>query len=232
VARPGGSTATATDATDLAKAGLYASSPTLNLGSDADLASHAQLGVRIGTAPGKRYPAVTIDFQRAPHHARAWLAMRLGDRFLVKNPPRGGTRQSVQLQMRGTDQLWINRRHWTVTCNTVLADPYNVGSLDDGVLGRCEADEGTVTVVNDVDTLTTSFSVATAAGHPLPIDSATVPGDFPFSLMWDGEEIQVNSVTGTTSPQTFSVSRSVNNVHKSHKAGSVLRLKTPMRPAF
>lgn len=232
VSRPGGSTATVEDTIDQAKSGLYNDSPNLNLGSDADLPSHAQLGVTIGTQPGKRYPAVTLDLLRAPQLARPWLAMRLGDRFQVNNPPRGGTRAGVQLQLRGTSTTWINGRIWQVTCNTVRADPYNVGSLEDPVLGRAEADEGSVTVPAEIDRTMTSFSVATASGHPLPVDSATLPGDFPFSLMWDGEEILVRSVTGTTSPQTFVVQRSVNGVRKSHKINSILRLKIPMRPAL
>jgi hypothetical protein len=196
VARPGGSTATATDATDLAKAGLYASSPTLNLGSDADLASHAQLGVRIGTAPGKRYPAVTIDFLRAPRLARPWMSMRLGDRFQIDNPPKGGTRQSVQLQMRGTDQLWINRRHWTVTCNTVLADPYNVATLEDPSLGRAGSDPGSVTVPTATADMTlTTLGISVAPGSPPVMDSVALPGDFPVDLNWEGERIRCTACT-------------------------------------
>lgn len=232
VSRPGGSSATVDDFTDQAKSGLYTDSPSLSLGSDADLINHAQFGVTIGTQPGKRYPQVTLDLLRAPALARPWLGMRLGDRFQVANPPRGGTRVGVQLQLRGTNEMWLNRRHWTVTCNTVLADPYNVGVFDDPVLGRAEADDGTVTVPAETDIASTSLSVATSAGHPLPIDSATFPADFPFQLMWDGEQIQVDAVVGTSSPQTFTVRRGMNGVRKIHKANSQLKLKTPLRPAF
>lgn len=232
VSRPGGSSATVDDLTDQAKSGLYTDSPQLSIGSDADLINHAQFGVTIGTVPGKRYPQVTIDFLRAPHLAEPWLNTRLGDRLQVVNPPRGGTRVGVQLQLRGTSETWLNRRIWQVTCNTVLADPYNVGVLDDAALGRAEADDGTVTVTAGLDIAATSLTVATAAGHPLPIDSATNPGDFPLRLMWDGEEIQVDAIAGTTSQQTFTVRRGMNGIRKIHAAGSVLKLKIPLRPAF
>lgn len=232
VSRPGGSSATVDDFTDQAKAGLFADSPSLNLGSDADLASHAQFGVTLGTVPGKRYPQVTLDFLRAPQLARPWLAMRLGDRFQTVNPPRGGTRVGVQLQLRGTVETWLNRRQWSVTCNTVLADPFNVAVLEDPVLGRAEADEGSVTVTAEANVTVASLTVATAAGAPLPIQSALLPGDFPIPLLWDGEEIQVDAIVGASSPQVFTVRRSMNGVRKSHKANSTLKLKTPMRPAL
>jgi hypothetical protein len=232
VSRPGGSTATVDDLTDQAKAGFFGSSPSINLGSDADLPHHAQYGVTLGTVPGKRYPAITIDFGIARHLARPWVGMKLGDRFQINNPPRGGSRQSFQLQVRGTTQAWLNRRQWVVTCNTIMADPFNVASLEDSVLGRAEADEGSVTAAADVGVTTATFNVATAAGHPLPIDSTTVPSDFPFYARWDGEKILVRSIVGTTSPQVWTVDRSQNGVHKIHKAGSVISLWTPMRPAF
>lgn len=232
VSRPGGSSATVNDATDQAKAGLYASSPNLNLGSDADLDDHAQYGVTIGTQPGKRYPQVTLDFLRAPQLARPWLGVRLGDRIAAVNPPRGGSRQALQLQLRGTAERWLNRRTWTVVCNTVRADPWDVAVLEDAILGRAEADEGSVTVTAEADINATSLTVATAAGAPLPVQSAVLPGDFPIQLLWDGEQVQVDAIVGAGSPQTFTVRRGMNGVRKIHKANSVLKLKTPMRPAL
>jgi len=198
VSRPGGSSATANDLVDQAKAGLYADSPVLNLGSDFDLADNAQFGVRVGTAPGKRYPAVTIDFLRAPHLARPWLAMKLGDRFQIDNPPRGGTKQSFQLQLRGTNQTWINRRRWTVTCNTVLSSPYDVGLLEDGTFGRAGSDVGAVTVpVEITDLAATTIPITTAPGTVPVMDSVTLPGDFPVDLNWDGEKIRMTACTQT-----------------------------------
>jgi len=46
--------------------------------------------------------------------------------------------------------------------------------------------------------------------------------------MVGGEEMSVGTITGASSPQTFSnVTRSVNGVVKSHSTGAVVHLKRP-----
>jgi hypothetical protein len=70
--------------------------------------------------------------------------------------------------------------------------------------------------------------VATAAGYPLWTTNAA---DFPFDIqahplgaLGRGERITVTDITGTTSPQTFTVTRSVNGVVMSHDEGEVIAL--------
>ncbi|MFC8625608.1 carbohydrate binding domain-containing protein [Streptomyces anulatus] len=65
----------------------------------------------------------------------------------------------------------------------------------------------------------------------------TLTGDdladqFPFSVTLGGEEVTVLGISGTSSPQTFTVARSVNGIAKSHDTGTPLSLTHPMRAAL
>lgn len=69
----------------------------------------------------------------------------------------------------------------------------------------------------------TTLNVATTLG---PIWTTT-PAEFPFDVVCGGERMTVTTITGTTSPQTFTVIRSVNGVVKGHAAGSAVALADP-----
>lgn len=56
----------------------------------------------------------------------------------------------------------------------------------------------------------------------------TDAAEFPLDIGVGGERITVTAITGATSPQTFTVTRSVNGVVKAHSAGTDVRLWTPM----
>lgn len=194
VTRTGGSSYLADNLADQARTGLADGSETINLAADIQLPDHAGYFLAVGTVGGKRYPQFTLDFLRAPEFARPWLGMRLGDRFLLTNPPRASAKDDVQLQLRGFKQRWEGRYKWTATCNTIKADPFNVGVLDDPILGRAEADLNAVTVTSEVSSqTTTSFNVNVAADTPPIIDSTNFASDFPVDLNWDGERITMTS---------------------------------------
>jgi hypothetical protein len=69
----------------------------------------------------------------------------------------------------------------------------------------------------------TSLSVSTTSG-PRWIDSAAHPEEFPFDIMVGGERMRVTAVSGTSSPQTFTVIRSRNNIVKSQSSGTAVQL--------
>jgi hypothetical protein len=52
-------------------------------------------------------------------------------------------------------------------------------------------------------------------------------GDFPFDISVGGEVMQVTDITGSASPQTFTVVRSVNGVSKSQAEGASVALASP-----
>jgi hypothetical protein len=59
------------------------------------------------------------------------------------------------------------------------------------------------------------------------VDSATYATDFPFDITINGEQMTVTAITGTASPQTFTVTRSVNGVVKGHADNSSVALTVP-----
>nr|UXE44744.1 hypothetical protein Hi04_10k_c361_00008 [uncultured bacterium] len=52
----------------------------------------------------------------------------------------------------------------------------------------------------------------------------TTAGDFPFDILVGGERMTVTSITGSSSPQTFTVTRSVNGVVKAHSSGEAVNV--------
>lgn len=81
-------------------------------------------------------------------------------------------------------------------------------------------DSSLTITIDDVDTI---FDVDIVAGELWSIDAI----DFPFDVEIGGEVMTVSSITGTLSPQTFTVTRSVNSVVKSHEAAALVELAKP-----
>jgi hypothetical protein len=78
----------------------------------------------------------------------------------------------------------------------VLADPYNVATLEDPVLGRAGSDPGSVTVPTATADMTlTTLGISVAPGSPPVMDSVALPGDFPVDLNWEGERIRCTACT-------------------------------------
>jgi hypothetical protein len=113
--------------------------------------------------------------------------------------------------------------------NCAPAGPWTVGVVEDPVLGRADTDGSQL--ASAVNASATSWSVAVTAG-PLWITTATRPAEFPLSVTCGGEEVTVTAITGTSSPQTFTVTRSVNGISKPQSAGTALSLTYPMRLAL
>jgi hypothetical protein len=91
---------------------------------------------------------------------------------------------------------------------------------DDTVLGYADTDGSTLAA--GVTSSAVTLSVATTtAGSPL---WTTTAGDFPFDILIAGEQLTVTNITGASSPQSFTVTRSVNGVVKAQMAGADMRL--------
>jgi len=61
---------------------------------------------------------------------------------------------------------------------------------------------------------------------------STDSADYPVDVMVGGERMTVTGVSGASSPQTFTVIRSVNGVVKSHAAGTAVSLVDPAFTAY
>ncbi|MFJ6386454.1 hypothetical protein ACIQJT_02475 [Streptomyces sp. NPDC091972] len=56
----------------------------------------------------------------------------------------------------------------------------------------------------------------------------TYPADFPFDVITGGEVMRVTACTGTTLSQTFTVTRAINGVRKTHASGQPVALFVPV----
>ncbi|MFF2960481.1 hypothetical protein ACFVT1_16555 [Streptomyces sp. NPDC057963] len=65
--------------------------------------------------------------------------------------------------------------------------------------------------------------MATTVGRVWTTDSA----EMPFDVRLGGEVVTVHSISGATSPQTFTVTRAVNGIAKAHSSGTDVRLAVP-----
>src|SRR5262249_39669153 len=111
--------------------------------------------------------------------------------------------------------------HWTITFACVPELPYETVILDDDVYGAADTDGSTLHA--DITSTATSMQVDTTdSDSPLWTTSA---GDFPFDVNVGGERITVTNITGSSSPQAFTITRSVNGVVKAHTAGDDVRLQ-------
>ena len=78
------------------------------------------------------------------------------------------------------------------------------------------------TLASGVNATATTLSVATTG----PVWT-TDPAEFPIDVMVGGERMTVTRITGTSSPQTFTVRRSVNGIAKSQAVGAAVDLFRP-----
>jgi len=90
-----------------------------------------------------------------------------------------------------------------------------------GVYGASRYSSDGSTLAEDLTTGETGVDVATPAG-PLWTHA---DGDFDIAV--GGERMTVTAVSGATSPQTFTVTRSVNAVVKTHASGAAVELAQP-----
>lgn len=230
VSRQDGSSATATDEASIARHGRYNDPVTINAASDDQLEPLAFWRLHLGTWPGMRYPAVSSELSIAPQKIGDWLTVDYGDRLQVLDLPRPQhPTTTVDLLLQGYSET-ISPTKWTVTGNCRPAGPYTVAVVDDssnGIIGT-KADSGVSELAAPVAADDTQLSVAVTSG----LVWVTDPAQMPIGILAGGEEMTVTAITGTSSPQLFTVTRSVNRVSKPHEAGTAVRLAQPGRVAL
>lgn len=209
--------------------GRYATSYEVNCETDDQAAYSAGWLLNVGTTAEPRFPEIPLELSgnalRGDAAAQgALLDTGPGDVLDLDNLQKWGLYEpSRQMALGYTERFNTTFRH-LITFNAVPAKPYTVGLLDDGEL-RLDLDS---TLGSAVTSSATSWSVATADPFgTLWATTAALPAEFPFDWMVEGERVTVTAITGTSSPQTATVVRSVNGVVKSHAAGAKVSLADP-----
>ncbi|WML79189.1 hypothetical protein [Streptomyces sp. VNUA74] len=207
----------------------YDENVTVSLGTDAQLPDQASWRLHLGTIDEARYPQVSLNLRHSTFTSSvdlmdAALELDVGDRIVITNPPGWLPPDQINLLVIGfTETLGVLERDIVVSC--VPESAYHVAFVEGDDYGRADTDGSSL--VSAANSTTTTLSVATQVGSAVWINSAAHASDFPFDVRIGGEVMTVSAVTGTSSPQTFTVTRAVNGVVKAHDAGADIRLADP-----
>lgn len=209
---------------------------TLPLHADTQPYPHAAWEVHLATWDEARWPSVNVNMARSARDATTIYqqAKRLdvGGRLTVDNVPQWVAPDVDLIALGLTEQIGggprIGAHAWVISAQTVPAGPWRVFQIEDQVFGRLATSGSSVALGIDSDD--TSVLVATDPGKALWITTAGRPQDFDFAAYIGGELVTVTAISGTTSPQTFTVTRSVNGVTRSWAAGTPVQIATVAVP--
>jgi hypothetical protein len=219
VSRPGGSFANRADTTAVQLVGVYTDTVTVNTQYDDDLAQRANWRLNQGSTREIRYPQLVVNLARSPELIADWLDADIGSRVTVTNLPALLPPDDLDLLIEGYTEV-IDPYEWAATLNCSPARPWKVWRIEGGGnLGRL--DTAGSTLAAGVTSSATSLSVATTTG-PLWRTGAVT-----FDIGIAGEQITVTNISGSSSPQTFTVTRSVNGVVKAQSANAAVSLWKP-----
>jgi hypothetical protein len=197
--------------------GTYAQSYSASLASDAQLPDMCGWKLHTGTVDQARLPGITIDLANtaAAGIYNAVVQLDLGDRLVIGNPPRRlGFEPVTQIAQALTETLGYGT--FAIGIAGVPELPYQVWQL------TSRAESAGTTLHAGVTTTATSWQVDVTG----PLWSV-LAGDYPLSWVVDGERVTVTAMSGGSSPQTATVTRSANGVTKSHLAGAAVTLWPP-----
>lgn len=235
VTRDGAGQSTVTETTGplgTATIGVYDTSETLSLAADFDARQQAAWRVNLGTVDEPRWPVIGCHLHDSwwttrGNLVRDLLTLDVGDRLVVENLPTWLPPLPADLIVWGFTETITTEpgdvlrfgRH-TIELNCGPAAPYATLGLDLG-------DRWT----NHTSTLnaacTASQTSLTVAWTAPPRWSAA---DGPFDVLVDDEVMTVTGITGTTSPQTFTVTRGTRP--EAHASGAAVDLYRPARWAL
>lgn len=214
--------------------GIYDTSETLSLYEDDMCLVHAGWVVHRGTVDESRYPKVTVALENPRFVASSALResalnVDIGDRIVIANPPSWIPPEDISLLVVGYTETFDQFQH-RIDYVCVPYSPYNIAITDNSdTTGRVDTDASSLSA--SATSGATSLSVATTDGY-VWIDSATYSSDFNFDIMVGGERMTVTAITGTSSPQTFTVTRAVNGISKTHAAGTEVHVFEPIYVGF
>lgn len=220
VTRVEGSSARVYDQTHITAEGRYQSSDSINPETDDVLPSHAGWRLYLGTRTEFRWPGLSINLADRTSLIPSWRGRSALARITVDTGLSQVETADPDVFVNSySAELWPSG--WVISMDCGPAAPWDIGTLDSGI--RIDADS---TLSSSVTTTATSWSIATTSG-PLWMTTASHPAEFPFTGLCDGEVVTVTAITGSSSPQTATVTRSVNGIVKAHDAGKAFGLYLP-----
>jgi hypothetical protein len=207
--------------------GTYDTEVSLSLAADSQLPDQAGWRLLLGTVDETRYPVLGVNLARAPFTNDAALYraaedLDIGGRLVVENPPAWVPPDDIAQLAQGFKETMANFEH-TIDVNCSPSSPWDrVGVyLPTGATSGDRYSSDGSTLAEDLTSGETAVDVATGSG---PLWSHA---DGDFAIRVGGEVMTVTAVAGASSPQTFTVTRSVNGVTKTHSTGAAVELDQP-----
>lgn len=194
---------------------------------------HAEWLVNSTTVDEERWPVIPLSLAHMYSHSLQTLIASVlranqGVRITV-----GGMSNPDFLAPADIDQIILGQAEsltnfdWQIALNASPFTPYRTGTWDgtngDEFCGRWDAAYSTLAA--SATSSATSLSVATSQGSLW----TTSAGDLPFYVNISGVRIQVTAISGASSPQTFTVVRSVDGFDIALAAGATVSLWAPTR---
>lgn len=220
VTRDNGSEATAEDPASIARTSLYDEQKTINVETDSVLPDHAGWRLRLGTLDELRWPRIELNLARNPQLIRLWRRRKAFPRITISNEPDQVRGNAVDALVEGTVTTF-GPYDWGVAMNCSPAAAWQVAEIDDP---SCRIDTDSSAINTAATISATSLSVKVLDG-PL---WTTDPSHFPFDVNIGGIRVTVTNITGTSSPQTFTVLRSVDGFDKPFPVDTPVRLWSRM----
>lgn len=207
--------------------GRYDTTVEVGLNADADAEQTAAWLVHLGTVDESRYPRITTNLARLGVDGKTGLMLaaaqlELGSRITIGNPPAWLPPRLIDQIARGYAET-LEPVGWSITYSCAPAAPYRIATLEaSDPLYTARLQTSGSTLVGDYSATDSLLTVA-SSGVPW-IESVGPAPSFPFDVEIQGVRITVAAITGNTSPQLFSVVRSVDGFDVPLRDGAQVRL--------
>jgi len=212
--------------------GRYATAITRNVATDDHLPYIAGWAVLTGSWDDARYPSLAVAMHRTEITSDTTLTaqvmgLEIGDTANLTHLPAWLPPDDVPELVQGYTET-LGKFTWDITYNCTPAGPYAFAPrLDANPDVPLRLDATTHSIGGTMTTTATSVTFVTPAGSQVWADSVNYPAEFPFDVKIAGEVMTVTDITGTSSPQTATLTRSVNGIVKTHASGELVRLAVP-----
>jgi hypothetical protein len=208
--------------------GTYDTSVTVNAAGDGFLQDHAGWLLNLGTVDEARFPRLAFRLNAVPAIAATIAALDLGDLVRITDLPAWLPPDDVDALVQGTEETLASHMR-DIELTTAPATPYVVAEYEAAKGDPTKYDTQGSELNEDLDTTETGVDVLVTQGPLWTTDD----DETPFDIIIGGERMTVTDVTPAISDiHTFTVTRSVNGVVKSHATGDPVRLFTPYRVAL
>ncbi len=198
--------------------------------------------VHLGTWDEPRWPQVSVALERATYAGSAadvrtahnLSRLDVGDMLAITDMPSWLPPDDALVMAQGLREV-LGNYSWRISWNTSPYGPYITNDLTSGAASRYRVAAGSAGYVlaGSLTSSATSFTVTIPAGSALWGTTAGKPGNFPQNVVVGGEVMTISGISGTSSPQTFTVSaRSVNGIVKAHSAGDAVEVQYPFYVAL